>query len=211
MVSNGASRVVIADDHPIVCVGVASLIFEHGWEVCATAADGSEAVIRAMEMRPDIVIMNYQMPRMNGLEAARWISRELPQVEILLFSGTRSLYALRQMYRSGVGGCLLKSEGVEELLAALESLRQHRRFRSRQITELCQGIGEGDHLDKLTGREISIVRLICEAEPNKAIAAALGISIEAVESHRTNLFHKLKVRSDIEVVRYALRHGLVDI
>ena len=72
-------------------------------------------------------------------------------------------------------------------------------------------MGEADHLDRLTGREISIVRLICEPEPNEAIAAAFGISIETVESHRINLFLKLKVRSDVELVRYALRHGLVDI
>ena len=101
MVSNGVTRVVIADDHPVVCVGLATLIAGQGWEVCATASDGEEAVARATELRPDIVVINYEMPRLNGLEAARRIERELPQVEILMFSGTRSPHALLQMYRFG--------------------------------------------------------------------------------------------------------------
>jgi DNA-binding NarL/FixJ family response regulator len=212
MVSSGVTRVVIADDHPVVCVGVATLIAAQGWEVCATAADGEDAVARAAEMRPDIVVINYGMPRLNGLEAARRIERELPQVEILMFTGTRSPYALLQMYRSGVGGCLLKSEGAEELLAALESLRQHQRFRSRQITEVCQAIGQaaGD-LETLTACETATLRLIADAKSSKEIAVELGISIKTVECHRTNPFRKLKVRSVAELVRYALRHGLVDI
>ena len=211
MVSNGVTRVVIADDHPVVCVGLATLIAGQGWEVCATASDGEEAVARATELRPDIVVMNYEMPRLNGLEAARRIERELPQVEILMFSGTRSRHALLQMYRSGVGGCLLKSEGAEELLAALESLRQHQRFRSRQITELCQTIAQtASDIDTLTRRETATMRLICDAKSSKEIAVELGISVKTVETHRTNLFRKLKVRSVAELVRYALRHGLVD-
>jgi DNA-binding NarL/FixJ family response regulator len=142
----------------------------------------------------------------------RWLERELPQVEILMFSGTRSRRALLQMYRSGVGGCLLKSEGAEELLAALESLRQHQRFRSRQITELNQTIAQAARdLDTLTARETATLRLMVDAKSSKEIAVQLGISIKTVETHRTNLFRKLKVRSVAELVRYALRQGLVDI
>jgi DNA-binding NarL/FixJ family response regulator len=153
--------------------------------------------------------MNYEMPRLNGLEAARRIERELPQVEILMFSGTRSRHALLQMYRSGVGGCLLKSEGADELLAALESLRQHQRFRSRQITELCQTIAQAA-VDTLTARETETLRLIVDGKSSKEIAVELGISLKTVECHRTNLFRKLKVHSVVELVRYALRHGVVD-
>src|SRR5438128_3223399 len=138
--SDEATRVLIADDHPVTCLGLTSLITAQGWRVCATAADGEEAVVKTIVLRPDIVIMNYSMPRLNGLEAARRIKRCLPEVEVLMFTGTRSRHVLLEMFHSNARGCLLKTEAVEELVPALESLRRHHTFRSRQITEVCEKI-----------------------------------------------------------------------
>lgn len=208
------TRILIADDHPIICAGLSGLIARHGceWEICATAADGHEAVVKAMELRPDIVIMDYQMPFLNGLEAAALLKERLPGIEVLIFTGTQSHHVIVEIYRSSVRGCLLKSEAAEELLPALESLRRHHTFRSRQITELYEKITEATgEIEKLSARELEILRPLTEGKSNKEIAVEMGISVKTVETHRSNLLRKLKLHSIAELVRYALVHGLVDL
>jgi DNA-binding NarL/FixJ family response regulator len=109
-------------------------------------------------------------------------------------------------------GCILKSEALEVLIPALETIRRHHRFRSRGITNLCEAIAEtGATLATLTRRETETLRLIAEGHSTKEIARQLGVSSKTIESHRTNLFRKLKVRSAVELVRYAMYHGLVEL
>ena len=208
------TRILIADDHPAMSAGLTGIITSHGagWEICGTAADGEEAIAKATALRPDIVIMDYKMPLVNGLEAAAQIKRRLPGIETLMFSGTQSHQILLEIYCSGVRGCLLKSEAAEELMPALESLRRHHTFRSRQITALYEKIMESaSELEELSAREIETMRLIAEGKSSKEIAVSLGISVKTVDTHRSNLLRKLKVHSVAEVVRYAIRHGLVEL
>ena len=127
---NAVIRVLIADDHPTIHTGLATLIHNEkpGWEICAAASDGREAIARATELRPHIVIMDYTMPHLNGLEATGEIHRALPGIEVLIFTGTQSRHALAEAFHSQARGCLLKSEGPETLLRALESIRHGDRF-----------------------------------------------------------------------------------
>jgi DNA-binding NarL/FixJ family response regulator len=152
------------------------------------------------------------MPLLNGLEAAVEIRKRAPGIEVLLFSGAGSHLILQRMFHSSVRGCFLKSEAIEELIPALETIRRHHRFRSRGITDLCEAIAEtGATLATLTRRETEILRLIAECRSTKEIASKLGVSSKTIESHRTRLFRKLKIRSVVELVRYAIYHGLVEL
>jgi DNA-binding NarL/FixJ family response regulator len=208
------TRIIIADDHVVIRVGLADLITEHGqdWEICATAADGEEAIVKAIESSPDIFIINYRMPLLNGLDAATQIKRRLPATEILLFSGTQSHYDIVEIFRSDARGCLLKIEAAEELIPALESFRRHHTFRSRAITELYEKITENNgEIEKLSAREIEVLQLLVTGQSSKEIAVRMGISVKTVDTHRTHLLRKLKLRSAVELVRYAFRHGLVDL
>jgi DNA-binding NarL/FixJ family response regulator len=208
------TRILLADDHPVVQAGLQSRLAVHRpeWEVCALAATGLEAVAKAIALAPDIVVMDYKMPLLNGLEAAVEIRKRAPGIEVLLFSGAGSHLILQRMFHSSVRGCFLKSEAIEELIPALETIRRHHRFRSRGITDLGEAIAEtGATLATLTRRETETLRLIAEGHSTKEIARQLGVSSKTVESHRTNLFRKLKVRSAVELVRYAMYHGLVEL
>jgi DNA-binding NarL/FixJ family response regulator len=208
------TRILIADDHPTLCAGLSGLITRDSseWEICAIAADGQEAVAKTLEHSPDIVIMDYQMPFLNGLEATALVKERLPGIEVLIFTGTQSHHVIAEIFRSSVRGCLLKSEAAEELLPALESLRRHHTFRSRGITELYDKItAVTGEIEAPSARELEVLRPLTEGKSSKEIAVALGISVKTVETHRSNLLRKLKLHSVAELVRYAILHGLVDL
>ena len=210
--SNGVIRVLIADDHPTIHVGVGALlrVEKPDWEICATAADGREAIARATELRPHIVIMDCTMPHVNGLEATGEIHHALPGIEVLLFTGVRCRQTLAEAFQSRACGCLLKSEGPDVLLRGLESVLHRDRFRSRGIIEVYDDIvAASGKLRPLTPCERETARLIAEGKATKQVAAELGVSIKTTETHRANIFAKLQVHSVAELVRYALRIGLV--
>ena len=209
---NAVTRVLIADDHPAIHIGLASVIHAQrpDWEICAAVTDGREAIARATELRPDLVIMDYAMPHVNGLEATGEIHRALPGIEVLIFTGTQSRHALAEVFQSQARGCLLKSEGPEALVPALESIRHHHRFRSHGITAICEHIAlTSGKLATLTDREGEIACHIADGYSTKQIADELGLSIKTIETHRANVFAKLQVHTVAELVRYALRVGLV--
>lgn len=210
--TDATTRVLIADDHPTIHAGLATAIYAEkpDWEICAAATDGREAIARATELRPHLVIMDYTMPHVNGLEATGEIHRALPDIEVLIFTGTQSRHALAEAFHSQARGCVLKSEGPTTLLRALESIRHHDRFRSHGITAVCDEIcAASGKLGTLTQREREIACLIAEGKSTKEIAVKLGVSDKTIETHRANVFAKLQVHSVAELVRYALRVGLV--
>lgn len=205
-------RLLIADDHPMIHSGLATLIHAEkpAWEICVAAADGREAIARATELRPDLVIMDCRMPHVNGLEATAEIYRVLPAIAVLIFTGSECRHTLAKAFQSKARGCLLKSEGPDALIHALESILHRHRFRSHGITAVCDDILEtSGKLDKLTEREKETTRLIAECKSTKQVAAHLGVSIKTTETHRANIFAKLQVRSVAELVLYAVRTGLV--
>jgi DNA-binding NarL/FixJ family response regulator len=182
------------------------------WQICGAAFDAEAAIAMAIELQPDIVIMDYKMGVIDGLAAAGQIKERVPHAEVLIFRGAVETCSLLEIYRSSVGGFMLKSEEVEELMPALEALRHPHRFRSRQVTECYLGIVEdAGAVGTVSARELETLRMIAIGKSAKEIAAVMGISLKTVESHRTHLNRKLDCHSAVELTRYALRNGLVDL
>jgi DNA-binding NarL/FixJ family response regulator len=213
-------RILVVDDHAVVRRGVRALLEGHpGWEVCGEAGTGREAVEQASRLKPDIVVLDLSLPELNGLEATRQILRELPRTEVLVLTMHHSEELAQQVLQAGARGYVLKSDAGESLIAAVETLVRREPFLTPRLTELVleryvHGAG-GRERDTgagivLTPREREIVLLVAEGRSSKKVAAALGISVKTVETHRTNVMRKLRLRSVGELVRYAIRNGLVE-
>ncbi len=200
------TRVLLADTYPIVQEGLKSLLTGSGpgWEICGLACNGLDVVARAVHVQPDIVIMDDEMPHLSGLEAALEIKRRAPIV------GARSPAALRRLYRSEVRGCFLKSDPLEELIPALETVRRHHRYRSEAMRAACIHTVPGNGHARLIPRELEILSLIGQGKASKEIAAKLGVSQRTIENHRNHLFRKLNVHSAAEAMLYAIENELVE-
>lgn len=206
-------RLMIADDHDVVRAGLRR-IFEarSGWSVVAEAADGRRAIAQAMTHKPDVAIIDYSLPLINGVEATRQIKLRVPSVEVLIFTMHDNEMILQDLLQAGARGYLLKSDVEQHLYSAVEALAVGRPYftggASDRILDayLMKSKAEG----VLTSRERGIVQLIAEGHSNKAIAGVLNISIKTVETHRSNIMHKLHFDSTAALVRYAVRHKLVE-
>jgi DNA-binding NarL/FixJ family response regulator len=213
-------RILVADDHEIVRAGLRSLLEQQqGWSVSAEASNGREAVERAAELHPDIVIMDLAMPELNGLEATRRIVQEAPRTAILILSARESEDLVREVLAAGARGFILKSDAAKDLVVAVEGLQQGRPFFSARVADLVlRGYLHGAPQPEeapltaavLTGREREVLQLLAEGHSTKEVAASLGISSKTAESHRSNLMRKLAVRSIPDLVRYAIRNHLVE-
>jgi DNA-binding NarL/FixJ family response regulator len=206
------TRILLVDPQPVVCAGLGSLIAGFGpeWEICGSASDGFEAVAKAVELVPDIVVMEYELPHLDGLGVARELGKRLCPVEVLIFSGITSGVQLGMIWRSAVRGCLLKTEGSEVLALALQTLRAGHPFRSAGISALCQNDqANGEVAPVITRRQTQVLNLICEGKPTKQVADQLGVSHKTIETHRTHLLRKFGLRSSVELVRFAIAQGWV--
>jgi DNA-binding NarL/FixJ family response regulator len=207
-------RILLADDHEMVRKGLRASIEEHaGWEVCGEALTGREAVIKARELQPDVVVMDFAMPELNGLEATRQIRATVPSAEVLILSMHESEKLVREMLRAGAQGYLLKTDAAEFLVSALRALSDHKPYFTPKVSAvILQGYLNPQAVDKseLTPREREIIQLIAEGKATKEVAETLGISVKTAESHRTNLMRKLELHSTVDVVRYAIRHQIVE-
>jgi DNA-binding NarL/FixJ family response regulator len=212
-------RILIADDHDVMRQGTRSVVErEKNWEVCATASTGREAVSKAAELKPDLVIMDMTMPELNGLDAAIQIKRHLPGTEILMFTAHESDELIRAAFQAGVKSFILKSEAHHFLVEAIESLARHKPFFTANVSEILfskmlergEGHREPTDLGRLTVREREIVQLIAEGKSNKEMAEALGISVRTAETHRASVLRKLNVDSVASLVRYAIRNNIIE-
>jgi DNA-binding NarL/FixJ family response regulator len=212
------SRVLIADDHGVVRRGLTALLIDQAkWVVCGEAADGLEAVAKAGELKPDIVVMDIGMPELNGLEATRRILAANPALKVLILTMHASEQVVREVLEAGARAYVLKSDADRDLLAALEALREEKSFFTTKVSQMVlDGYLRAGHTvpempaRSLTGRQRDIVRLLAEGKSNKEVAAALNISVKTVETHRTNIMHKLDLHAFSELVRYAVRQKIVD-
>jgi DNA-binding NarL/FixJ family response regulator len=208
-------RILLADDHEIVREGVRALIQGRpGWSICGDATTGREAVAMALDLKPDIVIMDIGMPELNGLEATHQIRKAMPEVEVLIFTANETEEIVRQVFHAGARGYLLKTEANKHLIPALEMLSKHRTYFSSKISEMIfsgflTGKTRADD-SGLTPRERETIQLIAEGKSNKEIAGIFGISVKTVETHRASIMRKLKLKSMAELVRYAVRNGIVE-
>jgi len=187
-----------------------------GWEVCAEAATGREAVAKAEAYKPDIVVMDITMPELNGLEAARQIRKILPKTEILVLSLHFTDQLVREAVDAGAHGYLLKSDTDRDLITAVEALANRRSFftpgAAQLILDGAREKGSSTILmrNRLTSRERQIVQLLAEGQSTKEVAVSLGISVKTAETHRANIMRKLELHSVSEIVRYAVKNKMIE-
>jgi DNA-binding NarL/FixJ family response regulator len=209
-------HIIIVDDHAIVRRGVRVLLeSQPGWEVTGEAATGREAVDLAKRLRPDVVVMDVSLPELNGLDATRQILKDTPRTEVLVLTMHHSEELARNVLQAGARGYVLKSDADQSLIAAVESLRQHKPFLTSTVTEFVLD----DYLHRkeegnaspvaMTPREREIIQLLAEGKSNKETAATLTVSVKTVEAHRANIMRKLRLRSVSDLVRYAIRNKIV--
>jgi DNA-binding NarL/FixJ family response regulator len=210
-------RLLIADDHAVVRAGLRALLESRkGWQVCAEAADGRDAVEKATKHKPDVIILDIGMPLLNGVEAARRIRKALPQSEILILTMHESDELVQQVVEAGARGYILKDEADRVLHAAIDALRQHKPYFSTRVSEAADAAGprvDGDSgragRSRLTPREREILQLLAEGNSNKEVATLLNISVNTAEAHRANIMLKLDFHSLADLVMYAVRNRIV--
>jgi DNA-binding NarL/FixJ family response regulator len=209
-----ATRILIADDHEVVRSGLRGILeAQANWEVVAEAADGTDAVRKATETKPDVAVVDYSLPLANGLEVARQIRDQLPKTEVLIFTMHDNEMLVQEVFKAGARGYLLKSDARRHLISAIESLASHRPFFTPNLSEvLLESLLAQPSKEKptLTTRETGVLQLIAEGHTNKQIARLLSISLKTVETHRAAVMRKLNLSSAAGLVRYAIRHKLVE-
>ena len=213
-------RILIADDHDVVRQGTCAVIERvPGWEVCGIASTGREAVAKATELQPDIVVMDMTMPELNGLDAAIQIKRRLPKTEIIIFSGHATEQLIREAFEAGVKSFINKAEAHTYLVEAIESLSRHKPFFTDDVSEvlfsniLNRAEGNRDATEpgqRVSPREREIIQLLAEGKSNKEVAEALGISVRTAETHRASILRKLNLDSVADLVRYAIRNKIIE-
>jgi DNA-binding NarL/FixJ family response regulator len=216
--SAGPIRVIVADDHTILREGVCSLLaLQSDIDVVGEASDGAEALELLDAVAVDVVIMDMVMPRMNGLEATREIKRRWPAVKILILSMYDDDAYVQQVIQAGASGYVLKRVATEDLVQAIREVHSGASFLYPPIAakliddyrRIVRGDGPPGTLGALTPREQEILRLIAEGNTNQDIADSLGLSRKTVESHRGNIMRKLQLHDVTELVKYAIRKGIV--
>jgi DNA-binding NarL/FixJ family response regulator len=214
-VTEAPLRIVITDDHAVVRRGVRALLqSQPGWEVVGEARTGREAVELARRLQPDIVIMDLSLPELNGLDATRQLLKESPRTEVIVLTMHHSEELARNVLQAGARGYVLKSDADQNLIAAVDSLRQHKPFLTSTVTEFVlddylRRSEDGSGPAEVTPREREIIQLLAEGKSNKETASTLKLSVKTVEAHRANIMRKLRLRSASELVRYAVRNRIV--
>ena len=207
-------RVLIADDHGIVRSGLRMLLeAQPDVEVIAEAADGADARDIAIRERPDIAILDVKMPKLTGLQATREIKEHAPEVSVLILSMYDDERYLFEALKAGASGYVLKAQADTELMDALHAVQRGEPFLTPEAQRalIKDVLGQGSARDEeLTPREQEVVKLVAEAHTNKEIAAILHLAEKTVENHRSNAMRKLGMRDRVQLVRYAIRRGLIE-
>jgi two-component system, NarL family, response regulator NreC len=207
-----AVTVVLADDHPLVRQGVRRLLEREEFDILGEASNGLEAVSLAGQFRPDVVVLDLSMPTLNGIGAMHEIARVSPRTKIILLTMYTEEHHILEALRAGVKGCLSKTQAPEHLLEAIREVCAGGVYLSPSVSGVIVQVylarSEGPY-DPLTSRERQVVQLIAEGKTTKQIAVILGVTVKTAESHRTALMAKLDIHSTADLVRYAIRRGLV--
>jgi len=208
-------RLLIADDHGIVRGGVRLMLERQpDMEVIAEAADGVEAVELALRERPDICVLDVQMPRMTGLQATVEIRAHAPDISVLILSMHDDERYLYEALQAGAAGYVLKREADTVLVAAVRAVARGEPFMTnaaeRSLVREWMTDDSSGPVEPLTLREREVLKLIAEAHTNREIGEVLHLAEKTVESHRANLLRKLGMRDRVELVRYAIRRGLIE-
>src|SRR5438046_2100113 len=203
-------RVLLVDDHPIVRQGIRRCLAPHAMlEVVGEAANGAEAIARAVELRPDVVIMDLTMPEMNGLEATRRLLAVAPRTKVVVMSVHDDKHRVIEMVRAGCKGYVVKDAPPAELVRAIESVQRGEIFFSTGVVNLLLGDSRPLSQQELSERELEVLALIADGRSNREIASLLLVSKRTVETHRKNIMKKLEIRSTAGLTRFAISHGIV--
>lgn len=207
-------RLLVAAGHEVLRIGVRILLENNpDWKVIAEANDGQQAVDRANKVRPDIAILDSSMPGKNGLDAAREIVKSFPDTKVLMLTIYDGETLIEEMQRAGAHGCLRKADVSRDLILAIKTLLQNKEFYPQRLTSITHRgskIGDQKPLPSLTARQKEIVRLLAQGRSSEEIAAALGISVKTVETHRHNIHLRTECYKTAHLVRYAIRNGIIE-
>lgn len=206
-------RILLADDHNVVRKGLRGILEEYDdLQVCGEASNGRETVELALELEPDIVVLDLSMPELNGIEATRLIKKSLPESEILIFTMHEAEEMILSAFEAGARGFVLKSVDELELVEAIKVISRHKPFFTTAASEaLLDNLLKPSLRDSvLTDREREVVQLLAEGKANKEVAIALNISVKTAETHRATIMRKLEIDSIADLVRYAIRNHLID-
>ena len=209
-------RVLLADDHTLVRAGVRKILeAQPGVTVVGEVADGTAALAALAQMAVDVLVLDLTMPGLDGFAVLRRARTLAPALKVLVLSMHADAEFVARAVRDGADGYLLKDSAVNDLVAAIQAVREGRAYHSpqiqRQLTDLLRGGAvAASALDPLTERERDVLKRIAEGQSTKEIAAQLEISARTVETHRANLLRKLEVRSVAQLVRIAIKEGLVE-
>jgi len=212
-------RVLIADDHDLIRRGVRDLLAARsGWQVVAEACNGADAVRKTVSLRPDVAILDFSMPEINGPAAAAQIAERVPETGVVVLTMHDSEHVMREVLQAGARGLVLKSDADRDLVEAVEAVARKRHFFTTRMSELVLGgylartvtkEKPKNKVAQLTEREREVMRLLADGMTSKEAATQLQISIRTVESHRINISRKLGFNSIAMLVHYAIRHGIV--
>lgn len=212
--------ILIADDHDIVREGLRTLLQSHKhWTICEEAATGREAVKKALLHRPNVVVLDFAMPELNGLEATRQIRKALPETEVLILTMHDSEQLTREVLTAGARSVLLKTDAKRHLAAAVQALAEHETYFADTVSSQLldnflnpqrKALDSTVAKERLTPREREIIQLVAAGKASKEIAKILDIKTKTVEAHRANIMNKLDLHSVSELVRYAIRNKIVE-
>jgi DNA-binding NarL/FixJ family response regulator len=207
-------RILLADDHSLVRHGFRMILSaQPDMEVAGEAGNGREAVELAQKLKPDVVVMDVTMPELNGIEATRRLIELSPRTRVLALSMHKDAVYVREILRAGARGYLLKDSADADLLAAVRAVAKGEGYLSPGVSDAVLSDYRRhvtDPLDLLTTREREVLQLIAEGKTNKEIATSLTLSVYTVEAHRGRVMEKLNLHSTGELVRFAVRSGLID-
>jgi DNA-binding NarL/FixJ family response regulator len=205
-------RIVLADDHVLVRQGLKSLLEREGFQVVAEAVNGQEAISHVQSLQPDLAVMDISMPTLNGLDAARQMTRSSPKTKTILLTQHDEPQYVSEALEAGVKGYVLKNQVASDLVLAIRQVSRGQVYLSPGVSgavmEAYQSKSKKSP-NPLTLRERQVLQLIAEGKSTKDVASLLGISVKTAESHRTRLMQKLDIHETASLVLYAVRHGIV--
>jgi DNA-binding NarL/FixJ family response regulator len=207
------ARILVVDDQYLVRLGIRRILHDHSdHEVVGEAGDGQEAISKALETEPDVILLEYLLPLINGLEVVRKVRAQRPDTEFLIFTLHDNQVLIEQALKAGVRGYLLKSDPSRDLIAAIAALTMHQPFFTNKVSllllEALLAMPDADPI--ITNRQRCIVQLIAEGYQTKQIAKILGIGLKTVETHRAHIMDRLDLTSSAALVRYAIRARLAE-
>jgi DNA-binding NarL/FixJ family response regulator len=210
-------KLLLVDDHPVVRRGISyCLARQERFVIVGEAADGPEAIRKAKELLPDIILMDIEMPLMNGLVVTERLRRELPGVKVLILSTHSNSDYVRRILQSGARGYVLKAAPPEELVNAIETVDSGQAFFSPDVARAAldpfvRRPGEAPNPSQLTNREREVLIHLADGLSNKEVASALGLGVRTVETHREHIMRKLNTRSVAGITKFAISSGLINL